>query len=276
MVKDIEVLFKGFSDEDKEEFLTVGVRKDFPLGEVVIEEGKEGSNMYIIEKGRVSVWFGGIKLAEVTEGDTLGSQVIIEQYARTATVKAEAPCVLLRFERADLMKFFKDKERLFKRFFLNVFNIQINLIMKLDNRIVELDTLLEFGEERIFDKVLVIDDHTSQREMASDILKASYQVIEARNGEEGFNRVTAEIPDLVILDINLPDTDSHKLCQRIKEDSRTSHIPIIMLTPLSDTPDKVKAMMYGADEYLIEPFEWIELIDKVQMVLKSFYKGEVK
>ena len=113
------------------------------MHDMVIEEGSAGGSMYIIEEGKVSIWFKGSKLADLGRGDTLGTMVVLTGHARTATVRAESDVAVLEFQRDDIMEFFKRKPpRLFQQYFVNLARIQINLTSRANRRIMDLDRRL--------------------------------------------------------------------------------------------------------------------------------------
>jgi CRP-like cAMP-binding protein len=143
MATEKDILFTGFSEADKREFLAMGQEKSFHLHDMVIEEGAAGGSMYIIEEGEVSIWFQGAKLADLGRGDTLGTMVVLTSHSRTASVRAETETALLEFTRDDIMSFFKRKPpRLFQQFFVNLARIQINLTGRANRRIMYLDRRL--------------------------------------------------------------------------------------------------------------------------------------
>ena len=109
-------------------------------------------------------------------------------------------------------------------------------------------------------KVLIVEDQPELRGFLKNILSEYYQVVTAENGLEGWNQALNEIPDLIISDIRMPEMDGFTLCQKLKEDRRTSHIPVVLLTAKSSKPNKIKGLEIGADDYLIKPFDEDELI----------------
>ena len=138
-----EILFTGFSEADRGEFVEMGREVRVKTHDMVLAEGDPGGSMYIIEEGKVSIWFKGSKLADLGRGDTLGTMVVLTAHQRTATVRAESDVTVLEFSRDEIMNFFKRKPpRLFQQFFVNLAKIQINLTTRANRRIMDLDRRL--------------------------------------------------------------------------------------------------------------------------------------
>jgi sigma-B regulation protein RsbU (phosphoserine phosphatase) len=117
-------------------------------------------------------------------------------------------------------------------------------------------------------KILIVDDDEDILDMVDLSLTADgFDVITARNGPEALRRVKEEMPDLILLDISMPDMDGHEVMERLKGDRRTSSIPVIMLTAASDKKDKVRSFSAGADDYVVKPFDADELTARIEAVL---------
>lgn len=118
-------------------------------------------------------------------------------------------------------------------------------------------------------KVLVIDDDKSINELIKINLElAGYQVIQAFNGIDGFQKVKQEMPNCIVLDVMMPEVDGYTVAQRVRQNPETSDIPIIMLTALSQLNNKVLGFDIGIDDYLCKPFEVEELLVRVRALLK--------
>ncbi|MCS6783131.1 MAG: response regulator transcription factor [Gloeomargarita sp. SKYBB_i_bin120] len=118
-------------------------------------------------------------------------------------------------------------------------------------------------------RILVIDDDAAITELVKVNLElAGYDVSEANDGVKGQALAIQLLPDLIMLDLMLPRVDGLTLCQRLRRDERTSHIPILMLTALSQTQDKVEGFNAGADDYLTKPFEVQEMLARVRALLR--------
>jgi signal transduction histidine kinase/DNA-binding response OmpR family regulator len=108
--------------------------------------------------------------------------------------------------------------------------------------------------------VLVIEDHDDLREFLVSILSAAYQVITAKNGEEGIQSGLDHVPDLVVTDLMMPLKDGYQVCADLKQNEKTSHIPVVMLTAKADMDSKLMGIDTGADAYLAKPFDQRELL----------------
>lgn len=113
---------------------------------------------------------------------------------------------------------------------------------------------LEESEENAKNVILVVDDDPEIIEYIKDSLSDSYTIISARNGKEGFDMASEEIPDIVISDIMMPIMDGIEMCRMLKLDVRTSHIPVVLLTAKGSLQDQKVGYDVGADSYLTKPF----------------------
>src|SRR5574344_3158372 len=105
-------------------------------------------------------------------------------------------------------------------------------------------------------KILVVNEDNAINELIKINLElVGYTVIQAYDGVKAFALAKQEIPDLIILDVMMPEVDGFTVAKRIRENSQTSSIPILMLTALGLLPDKVKGFNIGVDDYLVKPFE---------------------
>lgn len=114
---------------------------------------------------------------------------------------------------------------------------------------------------------LVVEDNPDIAQYLRICLKSSYKVIEAVNGQIGIDKALETIPDIIISDVMMPEKDGFELCEFLKEDTRTSHIPLILLTAKSDVESKIKGLKNGADDYLGKPFHEEELLVRMQNLL---------
>ncbi|MBE0571757.1 MAG: response regulator [Ignavibacteriaceae bacterium] len=115
----------------------------------------------------------------------------------------------------------------------------------------EIETFIETSKPSL----LIVEDNSDVREYVIDHLEGEYRILEAVDGEEGLNEALTHIPDLIISDIMMPKMDGFEMCKRIKEDERTSHIPLIMLTAKATDKDKISGYKTGADDYIMKPFD---------------------
>ena len=117
--------------------------------------------------------------------------------------------------------------------------------------------------------IYIVEDDINIREIEHYALKNSgYEVEEFENGAEFFRRLEVQKPDLVILDIMLPDEDGMSILSKIRGEKRTEKIPVIMVTAKGTEMDKVKGLDSGADDYLTKPFGVMELISRVKALLR--------
>lgn len=118
-------------------------------------------------------------------------------------------------------------------------------------------------------KILVIDDDKSINELIKINLElAGFEVKTAFDGTIGFALARQELPDLIILDVMMPEVDGYTVAKRIRENTITHNIPILMLTALGMIEDKSKGYSIGVDDYLVKPFEMAELKMRVKALLK--------
>lgn len=114
---------------------------------------------------------------------------------------------------------------------------------------------IKTGEAYQLTKMVVIEDDNSFRDYLSDVLSERHRIFSAGTFTEGMELILSKHPDLIICDVNLPDKTGYELCQSIKENYVTCHIPVILLTSLSDMASQINGLKSGADAYIIKPFE---------------------
>ncbi len=119
-------------------------------------------------------------------------------------------------------------------------------------------------------KILIVDDEPNVRNLVVDTLNylGNYELLEAGTGKEALDLVRKEKPDLVILDIMLPDIDGYTICEQIKENPNLNTLVLILSARSSELDQKIGFGM-GADDYLTKPFTLKELIEKVQSLLEK-------
>jgi signal transduction histidine kinase/ligand-binding sensor domain-containing protein/AraC-like DNA-binding protein len=117
--------------------------------------------------------------------------------------------------------------------------------------------------------VLIIDDNTEILNYLKDILSDTYNVIEAENGDIGFRKASAEIPDLIISDVMMPGKDGITLCKELKSQITTSHIPIILLTARTSTVFEIEGLKTGANDYVTKPFDAKVIKARVESLLEN-------
>lgn len=118
-------------------------------------------------------------------------------------------------------------------------------------------------------KILIIEDNEEVREFVRNDLESEYGVLEAENGTTGLAVAMNEVPDLIITDITMPEMDGNELCRILKNDERTSHIPVIMLTAKVAVEQQIEGLENGADLYLTKPFSIKVLKNYIINLLKA-------
>jgi two-component system cell cycle response regulator DivK len=119
-------------------------------------------------------------------------------------------------------------------------------------------------------KILYIEDTENNRILVKRRLeKIGYQVLMAENAGEGLARARAEMPDLILMDMGIPDIDGWSATRQLKADPELRGIPVIAVTAHAMQGDREKALHAGCDEYETKPFDFTRLIEKIQVLLAS-------
>lgn len=116
--------------------------------------------------------------------------------------------------------------------------------------------------------LLIIEDNPDVVEYLAACLEDQYQLLIARDGKQGIETALEQVPDLIISDVMMPEKDGFEVCDALKQDLRTSHIPIVLLTAKADHASRIQGLKKGADAYLAKPFNQEELFVRLEMLLK--------
>lgn len=132
---------------------------------------------------------------------------------------------------------------------------------------------LEVEEEKVQEVhlplILLIEDHKDVRTYVQEILASTYRVQTAEDGEKGIASAFELIPDLILSDVMMPRKNGYEVCHTLKNDEKTSHIPIVLLTAKSDSEDKIEGLQTKADDYVTKPFVPEELLARIANLIAS-------
>ena len=117
-------------------------------------------------------------------------------------------------------------------------------------------------------RILVVDDEADVVELlAFNLRQAGYDVTVANSGESGLNSALAQPPDLIVLDVMLPEIDGFAICEILRRQTGTAHVPIILLTACASEDARVIGLQLGADDYMSKPFSPRELVLRVKRLM---------
>ena len=118
-------------------------------------------------------------------------------------------------------------------------------------------------------QILIVDDSTDLRAHIIQNLEDRFLLYEAGDGKEGFNKSVEMVPDLIITDLVMPEMDGLEMCEKLKTDERTSHIPVIMLSSRTSVENRIEGFGKGADDYINKPFNMQELIVRIKNLIEQ-------
>lgn len=139
----------------------------------------------------------------------------------------------------------------------------------IDTTPIQLDDAPKSVPEDSSPILLLIEDNADVMHYVKEILGDTYQILEARDGEIGIEVAKERIPDLIISDVMMPKKNGYEVCETLKQDEKTSHIPIILLTAKASLDDKMQGLLTKADAYLTKPFVPKELLVRIQNLIES-------
>jgi len=154
---------------------------------------------------------------------------------------------------------------------------KIPLKESVETELVEVEKV---DQVKVIPLVLVVEDNDELRHFLKKSLKKTYRVAEAENGLAGWNKIQQIMPDFIIADLLMPEMNGLELTKKVKADTRTSHIPVILLTAVTDMESKVAGMKAGADDYITKPFSSeflharIENLMNQRIQLQHYYRSQ--
>jgi DNA-binding response OmpR family regulator len=133
-------------------------------------------------------------------------------------------------------------------------------------------TSIQHPGSRIQDRessILIIEDNPDMQQYLHNNLSESYRTLIAENGEKGIVLAMSKLPNLIVSDVMMPGMDGFTVCEKIKTDTRTSHIPLILLTARADAESRITGLETGADDYIAKPFDMKELHVRIHNLIEQ-------
>ncbi len=122
-------------------------------------------------------------------------------------------------------------------------------------------------------KILVIDDELSIRMLLENFLGKEYEVVTKKDGQEGLAYLEeGDLPDLIVADVQMPNIDGYAFLEKVRASGFFKHIPVIMLSGIESSQERVKCLKMGADDYIVKPFNPEELSIRINNILKRISK----
>ncbi|MEM6321309.1 MAG: ATP-binding protein [Bacteroidota bacterium] len=147
-------------------------------------------------------------------------------------------------------------------------SVAITSTFELDEAIVTVPKPVVKNEHSDLPIVLIVEDNADVAQFTASCLQDDYTIHFAENGQIGIEKAMDLIPDLIVSDVMMPQKDGFELCETLKQDEKTSHIPIILLTARVDVEDKIAGLSRGADAYLAKPFHEKELTVRMERLIQ--------
>ncbi|RAJ93071.1 signal transduction histidine kinase [Larkinella arboricola] len=123
------------------------------------------------------------------------------------------------------------------------------------------------SEQHPVPRVLIVEDNEELREFLAGELATSYHILQASDGQQGWEMAQSELPDIILTDVMMPRLDGNELCRLLKSHADTDHIAVVMLTAKAALPSRIEGLQQGADEYLSKPFSMAELQLRLQNLI---------
>lgn len=123
-------------------------------------------------------------------------------------------------------------------------------------------------------KILVVDDEPHIVNLIKLSLNPQFKTFEAFTGLDALDQIYSNMPDLIILDLMMPGMNGYEVCQKVKENALTQHIPVMILSAKSDMKDKIAGINVGADDYVTKPFDPAELVARAELLIRSTDKKQ--
>lgn len=124
--------------------------------------------------------------------------------------------------------------------------------------------------------VLLVEDNQEVRDYVKDVVSADYRIVTAEDGQQGYEKALQLIPDLIISDVMMPGMNGLELCEKLKSDEKTNHIPILLLTARAAVEDRIEGLEHKADAYLAKPFVPKELQVRISNLIENRLKVSEK
>ncbi len=142
----------------------------------------------------------------------------------------------------------------------------------------ESDKAETLAEQNVNDKpeLLIVEDNADVRNYIHSLVSEKYRVITAVNGKDGLDKAMEYMPDIIISDVMMPEMDGFTLCDKIKSDPLTNHIPVILLTAKVDSESRITGLRKGADYYLAKPFSHEELLIRLENISRLIHRMREK
>ena len=130
-------------------------------------------------------------------------------------------------------------------------------------------------QEKDKQKILIADDERFNLNILVEILKPDYKIIVAKDGKQAIERAKSNPPDLILLDIMMPEMDGYEACKKLKENEQTKNIPVIFITAMKEEGNEVKGFDLGAVDYIIKPFQAAIVMARVKTQLKMKWQADM-